>query len=794
MFKKNWCRALVRLLLALCAVAPPSVAWCSPSGGAASKAVPGPTVREVVEFTRIVQPDGDDKDRLRTQVSPNGQRAFIVTRKAEVGTDRNLFDILLLDLSPDRLETGRYERPRRLLRVEASQDYYYVIPSIQDARWADNRTIVFLGRLHDGPFQVYKLDVETRRVTQLTFANAHIVSFDVSSDLRRVAFVAQIPNPPMPQGARSVVVANQSFWSVKFGQNDLRPQIRHHQYFVAVSGSRVQARSLGRPFQSGAFAPRLSISPDGRWVLAPRFEGERQAAWAQQYPIVAEATARFGRSLSLDPLSYFSRPMAYVVRRMVAYRSSDGAERPVLDAPDDTMTNASQWRSDRIWQGRGESVVIAGTHLPDAGKDAVGGSHIIEYWPDSGRWEIIAALSKRLIGAYRTGEPRDAFVAFDGDQRRYFERRAEGGWQERPVLAQGETDTGPLAPNGWSLRIEQDLNQPPEIVARRPDGRSVQLTRLNPQFSAESWGVMRPYAWKDEKGRQWDGGLMTPAAFDPGARHALVIQTYEFSASRFYLDGPTPAFSSGFAGRAFLRGDTLVLAMPWAPSTDAPRVERSGLLGFMDGVEGAISALVKSGLVDAERIGILGWSATGERVLNLVTFSNAPIRAATLLDGDANTLFSFTVTYGAGDSMSTRRETANEARPFGDTLDRWVRNDPGMHTDCVKAALRIETYGPLVLNNWDIYALLRRQYKAAEMIVIPAGAHSLSRPSERMISLQGNVDWYRFWLNDDERTELVLPGETKEGLRAQYARWRQMAELKKADDAKPRCARSEGAR
>jgi hypothetical protein len=78
------------------------------------------------------------------------------------------------------------------------------------------------------------------------------------------------------------------------------------------------------------------------------------------------------------------------------------------------------------------------------------------------------------------------------------------------------------------------------------------------------------------------------------------------------------------------------------------------------------------------------------------------------------------------------------------------------------------------------------------MVVIPSGTHSLSRPAERMVSLQGNVDWYRFWLKGEERTQPLLPAETAESLRAQYTRWREMETLKKADDAKPRCARAAG--
>lgn len=89
----------------------------------------------------------------------------------------------------------------------------------------------------------------------------------------------------------------------------------------------------------------------------------------------------------------------------------------------------------------------------------------------------------------------------------------------------------------------------------------------------------------------------------------------------------------------------------------------------------------------------------------------------------------------------------------------------------------------------DIYAMLRRQYKPVEMVLIPGGFHSLWAPSERMVSLQGNVDWYRFWLKGEKRTTPMLAGETVVSLRAQYEAWEQMEKLKALDDGRPRCAR-----
>lgn len=781
------CKTLLRVATATLGCA---VLFSACGTAEAAKEAVGPTVAEVVEFTRIIQPSGSDPDELRAQVSPDQAHAFIVTRQADVKSNLNRYRILLLDLDPQRLEAGRPAAPQVVLSVDARQDDSYGEPFIRAVRWADHRTLVLLARVADAPVQVYRLDVVTRELIQLTRETHAIVSFAVSGDLRRVLYAVQWPNPPMPEGAHNVVVGNQSFWSVKFGQHDLRSQHRLYRYFVVDSGSRSPPRPLGDAFSEGSSAePQVSLSPDGRWALLPRYEPQRQLEWARRYPMVAELARRYGPSLGIDPQGYFSRPSGYVVRRMVAYRLADGRAQTVLDAPDDALPGGGQRRKDRLWQGDGQSVVLAGTHLPrDTSRAPTTASHIIEYWPDSGRWEVIAALAGRLQEVHDLG--RNGFVAIDGERRRRFVRRADGGWREvDPTLADPASSRG-----GWTLRVDETLNQPPDIMASAAGRRSVLLTMLNPQFVTERWGTMRPYAWQDAKGRRWDGGLMAGSGAPVLGRRPLVIQTYGFAPDRFYLDGPNVSlgYTSGFAGRAFLREGMLVLAMPWRASSTVPADERDAVQAFIDGVRGAVDALVAQGLVDPARVGIMGWSATGERVLNLVTFSGVPIRAATLLDGDANTLFAMAVTYGASDGIWIRTQRINDGLPFGQSLQRWMHNDPSLHTDCVRTALRIESYGPWVLNNWDIYALLRRQYKPAEMVVIPGGTHSLSRPAERMVSLQGNVDWYRFWLKGEERTQALLPAETAESLRTQYARWREMESLKKADDAKPRCARVAG--
>jgi hypothetical protein len=750
-----------------------------------AQAAHGPSVRDVVEFTAMVQPDNNSSEALRQQLSPDGTRAFIVTRKAIVASDRNRYEILLLRLSPYVLATQKPGAPEVVFSFETDKDPYYADPAIEQVRWRDNQTLLFLGRMTDAQQQVYRLDLSTRSLQQLTHASTPIVSFAASDDLKRIVYAAQVPNPPLKDGARSFVMAGQTVWSAKFGQNRLQSQNRKYGFFVAETGS-PQPRALGEPFgEANIGTPLASISPDGRWALLPHYEPQRTLEWSRQYPMLGEVVGTFGPAVHNDPLRYYSGSNVQTARRMTVWRLDDGLEQTVVDAPDDALPGGAQERLDHMWQGRGSSLVLAGTHLPlGIGANTSTASHVVEYWPDTARWAVIAQLAGRLD---RLQQLPDGFAVIDGDHRREF-KRTGAGWQEISNAAQRHESSPP----SWTLRVRESLNVPPDVFAEGPAGRAVRLTMLNPQFDPATWGVMKPYTWRDAKGREWRGGLMAGEGDNGSKPMPLIIETYDYSPDNFYLHGPNRSSRSGtsaFAGRAFVRDGFLVLAMAKNPQNVLLKRDQTLFRMFNDGIRGAVDALVKQGRVDPARVGIIGWSTTGERVLNLVTFSDLPIRAATLADGDANTLFFYTLTYGLTDSAWGWFEKMNEGLPFGSRRANWLSNDPALNTDCVNTALRIESYGVPIYSNYDIYALLRRQFKPVEMVLIPGGAHSLSLPSERMVSLQGNLDWYRFWLKGETRAEPYLAGETVASLQAQYVAWRQMEAMKAANDKLPRCDR-----
>ncbi len=74
-----------------------------------------------------------------------------------------------------------------------------------------------------------------------------------------------------------------------------------------------------------------------------------------------------------------------------------------------------------------------------------------------------------------------------------------------------------------------------------------------------------------------------------------------------------------------------------------------------------------------------------------------------------------------------------------------------------------------VLSEWELYSSLKMQGKPVDLIYFPTGQHIHQKPLERLESQQGDVDWFRFWLQGYKD-----PDPAK---RDQYQRWESMSQL-----------------
>jgi hypothetical protein len=117
----------------------------------------------------------------------------------------------------------------------------------------------------------------------------------------------------------------------------------------------------------------------------------------------------------------------------------------------------------------------------------------------------------------------------------------------------------------------------------------------------------------------------------------------------------------------------------------------------------------------------------------------------------------------------------NGAPPFGKGLLKWLKVSPAFLMDKIETPLRIQTLGASsLLVDWHWFSGLTRLGKPVEMMYIPDGVHILEKPWDRMVSQQGDVDWFCFWLKGEEDPD---PAKAE-----QYKRWHELRKLQHANN------------
>jgi hypothetical protein len=308
--------------------------------------------------------------------------------------------------------------------------------------------------------------------------------------------------------------------------------------------------------------------------------------------------------------------------------------------------------------------------------------------------------------------------------------------------------------------VRQSLNDPPAIWASDDRGHLSKLWDPNPQFQQMQFGYASLYYWNDKASREWSGILIKPLHYISGKRYPLVLQMYNYTDNEFVTDGLYP---TAFAARHLADAGFVVLQI----RKKADTVSEQDPQIHLEGYRSAINSLADQGLVDRTKVGVIGFSWTCWYVINALIQEPHLFSAATIADGLDNSYMQYMLFTVEFYPLQKQMDKIRGGSPIGNSLSRWITEAPGFHLDRVQAPVRIEAIGhPSVLQEWELYASLQLQRKPVDLIYFPEGTHIHQRPLERLESQQGDVDWFRFWLQGEEDSD---PAK-----RAQYERWEKL--------------------
>jgi hypothetical protein len=319
------------------------------------------------------------------------------------------------------------------------------------------------------------------------------------------------------------------------------------------------------------------------------------------------------------------------------------------------------------------------------------------------------------------------------------------------------------------LSVDQDLNQPPVFAAQvRKPQKTFTIWDPNPQLATVALGTASLYNWQDSHGNSRTGILVLPADYSPGTRYPLVIQTHGFEPKKFFADG---IYTTGSGGRALCSRGIVVLQVDQYSKTAYPEHDAEV---EVEAFRSAIEQLSATGVVNAKRVGIIGFSFTVYHVLYAITHYPDLFAVASITDGNDLSYWLYLLWADIPFAQDMAVAANEGVMPFGKNgLAKWAESAPGFNLDRVTAPLLISCFekGTLVAT-WDIYAGLRTLNKPVDLMWLKNedAPHVLVQPLHRYLSQQTAVDWFDFWLNGHEDLNTEDAG--------QYEKWHMLQLLK----------------
>jgi len=741
--------------------------------GGESNAMRAPTVADAIEMTILsgdeATPQGQTPIDPRdvSVFSPDGSKFIVVTKKGNLERNTNDSSLLLWDTQQVLQHKGGLV-PRKLLTLSSSSNE----SAIANVRWRpDGGALIFLAQPEGAKRQVYSLDLGSGTLIKKTNSATNVLDFGLSADGKTLAYVVEQPEALLlDENVRRhglIVAPGDSIADIVRGrwEPDAASGFGNQRSLLYVSDA-AGTRRIATTDYVPAWGPTPLLSPDGRFIVIYTFVAQPPESWREyEDPEIHDAAA------------------ANAPNRLYRFALIDvatGHSHPLLDSPFIVNFPSVAWASDS------RSVVLAGVYLPLHSappadlRERRRRTYVVDVTIPGCQILPIAAedpaVDTTVASMNGNWLRRSAWLG----ENRFYVTTARWTDYAKTVM------TSVYAREGANWRVvshhlvgprnkvivKVDFRSPPKLYMEEANsGRTTFLLDLNPQFDAVKFCDVKEITWRGRDGEPLRGGLYYPCDYVPGRRYPLVIQTHGWYPVEFGIAGPThtafaaqPLAAAGFfvlqADESFEDFDTL------------KEVDRE-----VSRFETAVEFLDSQALIDRSRVGLIGFSRTGDFVAWAIVHSKTSFAAATIEDGYSLGLPQFFMSNSSVGAVAARNRNIFGGPPFADSLNAWVTRSPTLNLDKVRTPLRVVAIGPSsLIGQIELYTGLNALHEPVEMVYLPEGTHDLQKPWERMVSLQGNLDWYRFWLQDYEDSD---PDKIE-----QYHRWRHLRELRDANRAK----------
>jgi dipeptidyl aminopeptidase/acylaminoacyl peptidase len=712
----------------------------------------------------------EDSVRLRTfideqpvAVSPDGRHVAYVLTEPDLKKNRNETVLYVRELPKTEDKDPQRGQGKVVLRTQG----------IRQMRWlADGRRLLVLHRPQGSRGTVVRVDRESGESFPASPKDLDVEAFAVTPDGRRLALLVTMQDKTEADrfaSPRGVVITEEDFLL----EVDTRGATKKKATLTAVVVADVDGGALTVFAGKSALGlMRPAISPDGRHVtfLALGEALPYPPAW-QRDPAFRQWPAR-GFVVPQTELV-----LADVPATLPARPDSAPGKGAVLRLALDAGCIADYvWGLPALWSDNSEHFLVCGPSPVGDGtavKEALVGpyrpQHLFAVDVRTGTAQRVMDKTPREMLAFDEKAGRVVVILRNGDLVT-LRRKEAGAWAEElrtKLTASGfEHLSGATGDTSRFVGVHQTTTMPPDLwLLDVKTGNKVALTRINPELQEQTLGRVEQIQWTGANASKNRGYLIYPVGYQAGTKYPCAILCKSWDDT--YIHGGNGGFISNFAPQALANCGFVVLMLadaigPYPKGTwkDLPGGV-SEAFRAMDAFETARRELDRRGLIDPARVGLMGFSRTSWTVDFTITHSKETWGAAVSADSG---IYNYG-TYLGNNNIRSGMAAMYGGPPCGDTFKAWLDYAPPFSAGRVRTPLMMQ-YHDKVSMAAEFYSALSVQGKPVELVLFPEGKHVLQLPQQRIGSMQGSVDWFRFWLQNYENPTPQYPD--------QYTRWRKL--------------------
>ena len=309
----------------------------------------------------------------------------------------------------------------------------------------------------------------------------------------------------------------------------------------------------------------------------------------------------------------------------------------------------------------------------------------------------------------------------------------------------------------------------------------IQLTDTNPQQDDFKWGHTELVDFTNANGVPLQGRLLYPADYEEGEQYPMIVYIYELRSQSLH-SYTTPSRTSAYNQRRFSSEGYFVF------EPDIVYRLRDPGMSAVEALVPAVEAVVATGMIDADRVGLTGHSWGAYQTSFVVTQTD--IFSAAVAGAPLTNMISMynSMYWNSGGTDATIFEISQGRfpRPYWEDMEKFIQNSPVFNAENINTPLLVafgDEDGAVDFNQGvELYNTMRRLQKEFVLLVYDGENHGLRLKQNQLDYANRTHDWFNYYLRDREPAKWItdgIPFLEKE------------LEQKKADEAREKAAKGD---